>query len=48
MLLLLGREREARQIASQMIELPRHPLYNMLESPEKPESHGGEGRPAGR
>ena len=42
MLLLLGRVREARQIASQMIDLPRHPLYNMLESPKKPESHGEE------
>jgi peroxiredoxin/tetratricopeptide (TPR) repeat protein len=42
MLLLLGRVREARQIASQMIDLPRHPLYNMLESPTKPESHGEE------
>lgn len=39
MLLLLGRVHEARQIASQMIDLPRHPLYNMLESPRKPESH---------
>jgi peroxiredoxin len=42
MLLLLGRVHEARQIASQMIDLPRHPLYNMLESPKKPESHGDE------
>ncbi len=25
-----------------MIDLPRHPLYNMLESPTKPESHGEE------
>jgi peroxiredoxin len=40
MLLLLGRVGEARRIASQMIDLPRHPLYNMLESPTKPESHG--------
>ncbi len=39
MLLLLGRVHEAREIASQMIDLPRHPLYNMLESPKKPESH---------
>jgi peroxiredoxin/tetratricopeptide (TPR) repeat protein len=42
MLLLLGRVHDARHIASQMIDLPRHPLYNMLESPQKPESHGEE------
>jgi peroxiredoxin len=40
MLLLLGRAHDARRIASQMIDLPRHPLFNMLESPKKPESHG--------
>jgi peroxiredoxin len=31
---LLGRVNDARQIARQMIDLPRHPLFNMLEPPE--------------
>jgi peroxiredoxin len=41
MLLYMGRVREARRIASQMIDLPRHPLYNVLELP-----HQVEGRDA--
>ncbi len=31
---LLGRVNDARRIARQMIDLPRHPLFNMLEPPE--------------
>ena len=33
-LLKLGRVEDARRIAIQMINLPRHPLFNMLEPPE--------------
>lgn len=33
---MLGRLNDARRIARQMIELPRHPLFNMLEPPEAP------------
>ena len=35
MLMHLGRVREARLVAMEMIDLPRHPLYNALEPPEE-------------
>ena len=35
MLLYLGRVHDARWIAAGMIDLPRHPLYNMLEALKK-------------
>jgi peroxiredoxin len=31
---LLGRVHDARRVALQMVDLPRHPLFNMLEPPE--------------
>jgi peroxiredoxin len=34
-LMHLGRVHEARQIARQMIDLPRHPLLNVIEPPEQ-------------
>lgn len=34
MLMHLGRVHEARRVAMEMIDLPRHPLYNALEPPE--------------
>jgi peroxiredoxin len=34
MLLHLGRVHDARQIAMQMMDLPRHPLFNAVEPPE--------------
>jgi peroxiredoxin len=33
-LLHLGRARDARRTARQMIDLPRHPLYNLIERPQ--------------
>ena len=39
MLLLLGRVHDARRLASQMIDIPRHPLHNMLESPIQAHAH---------
>ncbi len=35
MLMHLGRVREARRVAMEMIDLPRHPLFNALEPPEE-------------
>jgi peroxiredoxin len=34
-LMHLGRVRDARQIAQQMIDLPRHPLLNVIEPPDQ-------------
>jgi peroxiredoxin len=37
MLMHLGRVHDARQVAKEMIDLPRHPLFNLLEPPEDAE-----------
>jgi peroxiredoxin/tetratricopeptide (TPR) repeat protein len=38
MLLHLGRVRDARRLAMEMIDLPRHPLFNVLEPPPEVET----------
>ena len=43
-LLHLGRARDAQRTARQMIDLPRHPLYNLIERPDRPK-RGRESRP---
>jgi peroxiredoxin len=42
MLLHLGRVRDARRVAMEMIDLPRHPLFNALEPPEEVGKQKGE------
>ncbi len=37
MLMHLGRVHDARRVAKEMIDLPRHPLFNILEPPEDAE-----------
>ncbi len=43
MLLHLGRVHDARRVAMEMIDLPRHPLFNALEAPEEGEKRKAEG-----